>query len=75
MNYAILQTSTILGEYLSPEGNRKELLDELKLTVLGQFFAESFARRAELFDANLPSEYDFLIRRFILTPAYYRSSF
>ncbi|OSD05402.1 hypothetical protein PYCCODRAFT_1475446 [Trametes coccinea BRFM310] len=55
--YAILQMGPLGDMYTTEEGNKKDLLNELKLLALGQFFVDSFYRRAREYDiaGKLPS--------------------
>ncbi|GLB37946.1 hypothetical protein LshimejAT787_0409970 [Lyophyllum shimeji] len=50
--YAIFQCMP--GSGVDELSNRTDLIAELKLLVQGQYFAESFARRAQTYDVRIP---------------------
>jgi hypothetical protein len=54
--YAIFQCKE--GTNVTEASNRADLMAELKLLAHGQYFAESFTKRAETYRVRIPSEPD-----------------
>ncbi|RDX41372.1 hypothetical protein OH76DRAFT_1333379, partial [Lentinus brumalis] len=52
--YAILQMAPLRDAVCTAEENRNNLMDEFKLLCIAQYFADTFRRRATVYDVAIP---------------------